>query len=201
MSYLHNKAFAHCCTTVPPIIGGMIIKSVCLFCGSREGNNPAHAALADAFGALLARRSITLVYGGGGIGLMGRAARAAMAAGGRTVGIIPDFLGTAEIAQTGLTELQVVPNLHTRKMLMHDRADAIVALPGSIGTLDELFEAITWKELGLHSKPIWLVGPPGYWTPFMALLRHLDREGFAPADLFDLVEELPDLYALAARLI
>ena len=179
----------------------MLIKSVCLFCGSREGNNPAHAALADAFGALLAQRSITLVYGGGGIGLMGRAARAAMAAGGRTVGIIPDFLGTAEIAQTGLTELQVVPNLHTRKMLMHDRADAIVALPGSIGTLDELFEAITWKELGLHSKPIWLVGPPGYWAPFKALLSHLDREGFAPADLFDLIEELPDLDALAARLI
>lgn len=179
----------------------MAIKSVCLFCGSREGADPAHAALAEGFGRLLADRGVTLVYGGGGIGLMGRAARAAIAAGGRTVGIIPDFLGTAEIAQTGLTELHFVRTLHARKMLMHDRADAIVALPGSIGTLDELFEAITWKELQLHSKPIWLIGPPGYWAPFMALLRHLDTQGFAPADLFDLVEELPDLDALAARLI
>ncbi len=179
----------------------MTIKSVCLFCGSREGVDPAHTALADAFGTLLARRGITLIYGGGGIGLMGRAARAAMAAGGQTVGIIPEFLGTAEIAQTGLTELHVVPDLHSRKMLMHDRADAIVALPGGIGTLDELFEAMTWKELRLHHKPIWLIGPPGYWSPFLLLLRHLASEGFAPADLFDLVEELPDLDALAARLI
>ncbi len=179
----------------------MIIKSVCLFCGSREGNDPAFAALAEAFGTLLAERGVTLVYGGGGIGLMGRAARAAMAAGGHTVGIIPDFLGTAEIAQAGLGELHVVATLHARKMLMHDRADAIVALPGSIGTLDELFEAITWKELGLHHKPIWLIGPPGYWAPFMALLRHLDDQGFAPPDLFDLLEELPDLDAFAARLI
>lgn len=201
MSCPTNTAFAHCRTTVSPIIGGMAIKSVCLFCGSREGTDPAHAALSEAFGRLLADRGVTLVYGGGGIGLMGRAARAAMAGGGRTVGIIPDFLGTAEIAQTGLTELHVVATLHARKMLMHDRADAIVALPGSIGTLDELFEAITWRELGLHSKPIWLIGPPGYWAPFMALLRHLDTQGFAPADLFDLVEELPDLDALAARLI
>ncbi len=179
----------------------MAIRSICLFCGSREGNDPANAVLADAFGALLAARGVTLVYGGGGIGLMGRAARAAMAAGGKTVGIIPDFLGTAEIAQTGLSELHVVETLHARKMLMHDRADAIVALPGSIGTLDELFEAMTWKELRLHAKPIWLVGPPGYWAPFMTLLRHLDAQGFAPPDLFKLVEELPDLDALAARLI
>ena len=179
----------------------MVIKSVCLFCGSRSGDNPTNAALADAFGTLLASRDIALVYGGGGIGLMGRAARAAMAAGGRTIGIIPEFLGTAEIAQSGLTELHVVPDLHIRKMLMHDRADALVALPGGIGTLDELFEAMTWKELRLHNKPIWLIGPPGFWSPFLLLLRHLASEGFAPADLFDLVEELPDLDALAARLI
>ena len=179
----------------------MTISSICLFCGSRTGTDPAHAALAEGFGALLAAQGVTLVYGGGGIGLMGLAARAAMAGGGTVVGIIPDFLATAEIAQTGLAELHRVPTLHARKLLMHDRADAIVALPGSIGTLDELFEAMTWKELGLHPKPIWLLGPPGYWTPFLDLLRHLDAQGFAPPDLFELVQELPDLDALAARLI
>lgn len=176
------------------------IRAICLFCGSREGRDPAHAALADALGSLLAARGVTLVYGGGGIGLMGRAARATKAGGGKVVGVIPRFLMREEIAQTGLDELQVVPTLHDRKMRMHERADAILALPGSIGTLDELFEAITWRELRLHAKPIWLLGPKGYWAPFMTLLRHVADTGFAPPDLFDLVEELPDLDALAARL-
>ncbi len=178
-----------------------MIRSICLFCGSRPGSDPAHAATAEALGRFLAERGVTLVYGGGAVGLMGIAARAAKSAGATVIGIIPRCLMREEIAQTGLDELVVVETLHERKALMHERSDAFLALPGSIGTLDELFEAITWHELGIHSKPIMLLGANGYWTPFMSLLRHLDNEGFAPADLFDVVEELPDFDALAARLI
>lgn len=173
-----------------------VISALLVFCGSRVGNDPAHAALAQALGALLARRGITLVYGGGGVGLMGVMARAALAAGGAVVGIIPRSLMTAEIAQGGLTEMHVVETLHERKALMHARADAILAIPGSIGTLDELFESMTWKELGIHDKPIWLLGPGGYWDPLLALLEHLATAGFAPPDLDLLTELLPDLKAL-----
>lgn len=177
-----------------------MIASLLLFCGSRTGHDPAQAALAAALGALLAHHRVTLVYGGGGVGLMGIAARACLAAGGAVTGIIPRALMTEEIAQTGLTEMIVVDTLHARKALMHARADAILALPGSIGTLDELFESITWRELGIHDKPIWLLGASGFWSPFLALLGHIAREGFAPPDLDRLAEPLPDLAALAARL-
>jgi hypothetical protein len=177
------------------------IASLCLFCGSRAGRDPAHAATAEALGLLLAERGVKLVYGGGAVGLMGIAARAAKAAGGQVVGVIPRALMREEIAQVGLDELIVVETLHERKALMHRHSDAFIALPGSIGTLDELFEALTWRELAIHAKPILLLGANGYWAPFMALLRHLDAEGFAPDDLFDIVEELPGLEALAQRLI
>jgi uncharacterized protein (TIGR00730 family) len=177
-----------------------MIRSLLVFCGSRTGHDPAQAALATALGTLLAERGVTLVYGGGGVGLMGLVARAAMAGGGEVVGIIPRALMTAEIAQAGLSEMHVVDTLHERKALMHLRADAIIALPGSIGTLDELFESVTWRELGIHAKPIWLLGANGYWEPLLALMRHLAVQGFAPADLDSLFETLPDLAALAAIL-
>lgn len=177
-----------------------MITSLLVFCGSRTGHDPAHAALAAAVGALLAGHGVTLVYGGGGVGLMGVMARACLAGGGRVIGIIPRTLMTAEIAQAGLTEMHVVETLHERKALMHARADAILALPGSIGTLDELFESMTWRELGIHAKPIWLLGDNGYWAPLVALLSHLAREGFAPPDLDRLALALPDLPSLAARL-
>jgi uncharacterized protein (TIGR00730 family) len=177
-----------------------MINSVLLFCGSRPGHDPAQVALAAAFGTLLAHHRVTLVYGGGAVGLMGVAARAAMAGGGRVVGIIPRLLMTAEIAQTGCDELHVVETLHERKAMMHNRADAIVALPGSIGTLDELFESLTWRELGIHDKPIWLLGDNDYWEPLAALLRHIAGAGFAPPDLDRLVQPLPDLAALATHL-
>ncbi len=178
----------------------MPIRSLCLFCGSRPGADPAHAALAEALGRMLAERGITLVYGGGAIGIMGLAARACMAAEGRVIGVIPRFLMTEEIAQRGLSELVVVETLHQRKAEMHARADAILALPGSIGTLDELMESLTWRELGLHDKPIWLMGANDYWAPLAALLRHIADEGFAPPNLFQLVEPLAGLDDLAARL-
>ncbi len=177
-----------------------MIRSLLVFCGSRPGYDPAHAALAAALGTLLADRGVTLVYGGGGVGLMGIMARATLAAGGTAIGIIPRALMTAEIAQTGLTEMHVVETLHTRKALMHARADAILAIPGSIGTLDELFESITWRELGIHNKPIWLLGDNGYWAPLVALLGHLTAEGFAPPHLDRLAVLLPDLAALGAML-
>ena len=160
-----------------------MIDALLVFCGSRTGHDPAHAKLAEALGALLAARGVTLVYGGGGVGLMGIMARAALAGGGRVIGIIPRTLMTAEIAQAGLTEMIAVETLHERKALMHARADAILAIPGSIGTLDELFESMTWRELGIHDKPIWLLG-------------HLDTAGFAPPDLGRLTTLLPDLAAL-----
>ncbi len=177
-----------------------MIKTLCLFCGSRAGSDPAHAATATALGTLLGQTGVTLVYGGGGIGLMGLAARAALAAGGRVIGIIPRQLMTAEIAQTGLSEMHVTETLHERKALMHSLSDALIALPGSIGTLDELLESMTWRELGIHDKPIWLLGDNAYWAPFTALMRHLDAQGFAPPDLGRLTETLPDMAALQARL-
>lgn len=177
-----------------------MITSLLLFCGSRVGHDPAQGALAAALGVLLAERGVTLVYGGGGVGLMGLAARASLAAGGKVVGIIPHALMTDEIAQAGLTEMHVVETLHERKALMHARADAIIALPGSIGTLDELFESVTWRELGIHDKPIWLLGANRYWEPLLALLRHIAAEGYAPPDLDRLFESLPDLAALAQHL-
>jgi uncharacterized protein (TIGR00730 family) len=177
-----------------------MITSLLVFCGSRSGHDPAHAALAAALGQLLARRGISLVYGGGGVGLMGIMARASLAAGGHVIGVIPRALMTAEIAQTGLAEMHVVDSLHERKALMHGLADAILAIPGSIGTLDELFESMTWRELGIHDKPIWLLGDNGYWAPLLALLGHLATEGFAPPDLDRLALALPDLAALEDRL-
>ena len=179
----------------------MPITSLCLFCGSRSGSDPAHAATARELGAWCAANKVRLVYGGGGIGLMGEAARACLAGGGEVVGVIPRLLMREEVAQVGLTAMHVVESLHERKMLMHDLADAVIALPGSIGTLDELFEAMTWRELGIHDKPIFLLGANGYWRPFVALLEHLDREGFAPPDLMRLAEPVGDLDALATRLL
>lgn len=178
---------------------GTPITAICLFCGSRTGNDPAQFALAEGFGRFCADNRLTLVYGGGSVGLMGVAARAAIAGGGKVVGVIPRALMRAEIAQTGLDEMFVVETLHERKALMHARADAIVALPGGIGTLDELFEIMTWRELGIHQKPIYLLGG-AFWGPFTALLDHLSASGMAPANLQRLVEPLPDLDALAMRL-
>lgn len=157
--------------------------------------------MAAALGSMLAARGITLVFGGGAVGLMGIAARACMAGGGKVVGVIPRLLMTEEIALAGVDEMIVVETLHERKAIMHARADAIVALPGSIGTLDELFESLTWRELGIHDRPIWLLGPKGYWAPLQALLAHIAREGFAPPDLDRLAQILPGLDALEQQLL
>lgn len=174
--------------------------SLCLFCGSRAGNDPAHAALAAELGVRLAQAGITLVYGGGALGLMGVAARAALDAGGTVVGVIPAYLSTVEIAQPGLTELIVVDTLQQRKQIMAARSDAFLALPGGIGTLDELLEMMTWSQLGEHSKPAWLLGNNGYWQPFHALLQHIIDAGFGDPRLLGEAVELPDLDTLMAML-
>jgi uncharacterized protein (TIGR00730 family) len=154
------------------------VHAVCVFCGSRPGGRPEYLELAAALGRTLAARSLTLVYGGASVGLMGGMADAALAAGGRVIGVIPRTLVDRELAHRGLSELHVVDTLHERKALMAARADAFVALPGGVGTLDELFEIVTWRVLGLHAKPIGLLDPGEYFAPLVSLLDHMVRERF-----------------------
>lgn len=155
------------------------ISSLCIYCGSQKGRDPAHTALATAIGRRVAERGMTLVYGGGGIGLMTVAADAALAAGGRVVGVIPTHLAEAEIRHEGLSELLLTESMHERKAAMFDRADAFAILPGGLGTLDEFFEILTWRQIGLHDKPVVVVENAGYWAPLKAMIDHVVAEGFA----------------------
>lgn len=154
------------------------VRSVCVFCGSSTGARDAYVRQARALGELLARRGIQLVYGGASVGLMGVLADAVVAGGGRVVGVIPRALETREIAHRGIAELHVVESMHERKALMARLADAFVALPGGIGTLEELFEVWTWEQLGIHEKPLALLDAEGYWEPLVRLVDHMVREGF-----------------------
>lgn len=154
------------------------LRSVCVFCGSSSGVDPVHERVAEALGTALGDRGIDLVYGGASVGLMGVVADAALAAGGRVVGVIPEGLFTREIAHRGVTELHEVATMHERKALMYDRSDAFVALPGGFGTLDELFEAVTWSQLGIHAKPAALLDVGGFWGPLVAQLDAMVDAGF-----------------------
>jgi uncharacterized protein (TIGR00730 family) len=191
------------------------IRAVTVFCGSRAGADPAYRVAAEAFGDLLARSGITLVYGGGRVGLMGAIADRVMAGGGTVVGVIPDFLMDLEVGHSGLSELVRVPNMHTRKSEMFVRSDGFVVLPGGLGTLEEAFEIITWKQLHLHAKPIVLLDTNGYWQPLVRLAQATVEGGFAHAriaDLFSVVatveevvpalksEALPDRIVLESHL-
>jgi uncharacterized protein (TIGR00730 family) len=153
---------------------------VCVFAASAKGASPALAAAASAFGKTLARRGHGMVYGGAARGLMGLCADAALAGGAEVRGVLPEALREREIAHHGLTELRIVPSLHERKAAMSALSDAVVALPGGTGTLDELFEVMTWRQLGLHAKPIGLLDVEGYWQPLLALLRHGVEQGLIP---------------------
>lgn len=153
--------------------------SVCIYCGSSSRVAEIHKQAAHMLGDGLARRGIRLVYGGGRVGLMGIVADAALAAGGEVVGIIPEHIQSAEVEHTGLTELLVVDSMHTRKRMMVERSDAFVVLPGGLGTLDEAFEILTWKQLGLHDKPVVIADVDGYWRPLLGLIEHTVAEGFA----------------------
>ncbi|MFO0806649.1 MAG: TIGR00730 family Rossman fold protein [Gemmataceae bacterium] len=153
------------------------MNSVCVFCGSASGANPAYARAARELGTELVRRNLHLVYGGGRVGLMGEVATAVTAAGGNVVGVIPHALSAKEIAYTDATELIVTDSMHSRKALMADRADAFLALPGGFGTADELFEILTWAQLGIHRKPVGLLNVNGFFTPLLAWLDHIVGEG------------------------
>jgi uncharacterized protein (TIGR00730 family) len=154
------------------------VKSVCVFTGSSAGVRPAYRDAAADLGRTLAGRDLALVYGGARVGLMGVVADAALAAGGRVIGVIPEALVGKEIAHTGLTELRVVASMHARKALMNDLADAFVALPGGWGTLEEFFEVLTWAQLGLHRKPCGLLNVDGYFDGLLAFADHATAEGF-----------------------
>jgi uncharacterized protein (TIGR00730 family) len=175
--------------------------SLCVFCGSRTGNRLDHADSARRLGAALAQRRIGLVFGAGHIGLMGVLADAVLAAGGEAVGVIPQGLVDAELAHTGLTHLHVVGSMHERKALMADLADAFLALPGGYGTLEELFEIVTWKQLRLHNKPIGLLNVAGFFDPLLAWIDRAIAEDFIRRKHRDLLVVGDDITSLLDRLI
>jgi uncharacterized protein (TIGR00730 family) len=154
------------------------VQRICVFTGSQAGSRPAYAEQARRLGRLLGQRGIGLVYGGGSVGLMGVIADAALEAGAEVIGVIPEVLMIREVTHTGLTELRIVDTMHERKALMAELSDAFIAMPGGFGTLDELFEAITWAQLGLHRKPVGLLNVEGYYDPLLALIEHAIAEGF-----------------------
>lgn len=152
--------------------------SLCVYCGSRSGARAEFSAAAHEVGQALGLSGGQLVYGGGNVGLMGAVANATLAAGGRVVGVIPEALMRSEVGHQGLSEQHVVPDMHQRKRLMAERADAFLALPGGIGTLEELFEVWTWRQLGYHDKPVGILNVAGYFDPLLAFMNHCVDEGF-----------------------
>jgi len=182
------------------------IKTVCVYCGSGPGTNPHFEQAAITLGKVFAENDIRLVYGGGSIGLMGAVAKSTLDHGGKVTGIIPDFLRARENALTRVQEMIVTPDMHERKRLMFERSDAFVALPGGIGTLEELVEQLTWQQLGRHSKPVLLANIDNFWEPLLALLAHMRSTAFIRPSLplevlqAERVEDiLPRLRAAAAR--
>jgi hypothetical protein len=170
--------------------------NVCVYCGSGDGRNPAYAEAANILGKSLADNGIGLVYGGGSLGLMGKVARAVLDNGGRVTGIIPTFLSKKERMLTDVDDLIVVDDMHQRKRLMFEKSDAFVALPGGVGTLEELVEQLTWSQLGQHNKPIVLTNIEGFWEPFRSLLAHMRLEAFIRPGLevnFKVVESAHDV--------
>jgi uncharacterized protein (TIGR00730 family) len=177
--------------------------SVCVYCGSRHGSQLAYTAAARALGAAIGARGWQLVYGGGKVGLMGEVADATLAAGGRVVGIIPESLQQLEVGHAGLTELHVVPTMHLRKQMMAERADMFIALPGGIGTLEELYEVWTWRQLGYHDQPIGLLNTQGYYDGLLSFMNTTVSEGFLSRPQLESVEVGTEpealLLTLAAR--
>ncbi|MBV8449039.1 MAG: TIGR00730 family Rossman fold protein [Hyphomicrobiales bacterium] len=181
------------------------IRSICVYCGSGDGSDPVFAASARVLGRMMAQAGIRLVYGGGRIGLMGEIARAVLDGGGTVTGIIPEFLKAREVMLADAQELHVVADMHARKKLMFDKADAFIALPGGVGTLEELVEQLTWAQLGRHDKPILIANINGFWGPLLSLFEHMREHGFVRPGLevkylvADRIEEALDLILAAAR--
>lgn len=177
------------------------ITSLCVYCGSSRGVNPALVPLARDLGKQMAERKIRLIYGGGRVGLMGACADGVMAHGGQVTGIIPQHLQDREIGHSGLTELRVVDNMHTRKRMMFDLSDAFCVLPGGLGTLEELFEVVTWRQLGMHDKPIIILNAEGYWDKLVNMIDCIIDDGFAQPSArqyFSVVNSIGRLFDLLA---
>lgn len=170
--------------------------SVCVFCGSRKGVNPAHATAAAELGRAIARNGWRLVYGAGDVGLMGEVAAAARDAGADRLGVIPIHLLGRESLKQAVRDMVVTEDMHERKKVMFMNSDAIAVLPGGAGSLDEFFEVLTWAQIGLHRKPIFLIDVEGYWQPLLALIRHVIAEGFADASLLGHFQLVPDAESL-----
>ncbi|MBI3275808.1 MAG: TIGR00730 family Rossman fold protein [Methylocystis sp.] len=158
------------------------IRNICVYCGSSTGDDPIYAKAAEKLGVALAQAGIGLVFGGGSCGLMGVLARAALAHGGKVTGVIPGFLDETEVALRTVTELKVVSDMHTRKRLMFEKADAFIGLPGGLGTLEELTEQLTWIQLGRHAKPLVIADIGGFWRPLLSLFAHMRNAGFIRPD-------------------
>ena len=174
------------------------ISSLCVFCGSKTGADPAHEAAARRLGELMVERGIKLVFGGGRIGLMGVVSGAVLDGGGHAIGVIPDFLKGLEIGNDGVTEQIVTGSMHERKNRMFELSDGFVVLPGGLGTLDETLEIVTWKQLQLHAKPVVVINSGGYWSPLQDLVRGIIEGGFAHpavAELFTVVDTPDEVFA------
>ena len=178
----------------------MPVRSVAVFCGSRPGRDPVWLHAAEALGTGLARAGIRLVFGGGRVGLMGAVADATLAAGGQVLGVIPEFLTTTEVAHAGLTELRVTTSMHSRKQMMFEESDAFVTMPGGLGTLDETVEIVTWRQLGLHARPVLVCNVAGWADGLLAALDQAVADGFAAPIARELFEVLPDVAGVIARL-
>lgn len=168
------------------------MKKLCVFCGSAEGNSPAYLEMAKSLGTLMAQNNIALVYGGASIGVMGAIADAVLANGGSVIGVIPKTLVNYEIAHKNLTELHIVEDMHQRKKMMYDCSDAFLSLPGGMGTLDEMFEILTWSQLKLHSKPCFIYNFMGFYDSLLAYLNHSHKEGFIRDTHLSLLSEIKD---------
>ncbi|PRY80300.1 hypothetical protein CLV80_101151 [Yoonia maritima] len=175
-------------------------KSVCVYCGSRDGVAPAYAEAAKATGEMLVKNGWRLVYGAGDVGLMGRVANAVQDAGGNTFGVIPTHLMDWEVGKRDLDSFVITETMHERKKVMFMNADAVVVLPGGAGSLDEFFEALTWRQLKLHAKPIVLLNIDGFWDPLWTLLEHVVKEDFAGDDILSYVSIVPDVASLEVTL-
>ena len=172
------------------------MKSIVVFCGSSYGYNEVYADVAYQLGTVMAEKQIEVVYGGSKLGLMGALAEGALQNGGRVVGIIPHFLRTKEIAHENLTEMLLVDTMHERKLKMHEMSEGIIAMPGGWGTMEELFEMMTWAQLGLHQKPIGILNINGFYEPFMALLNNMVTEGFVKEDFMKMIIVSQDIFEL-----
>ncbi len=175
------------------------MKSICVFCGARMGSEPKYRELATLAGVAIAEAGLTIVYGGGRVGLMGAVADSALAAGGKVIGIIPKFLAEKEVEHKGLTEIHVVASMHERKTMMEELSDAFVALPGGAGTLEEIFEQWTWAQLGIHTKPIGFLNADGYYDPLVEMIQRMRVAEFIQSELVDMLVIDDDIQSMIAR--